>query len=64
MAKANEKMLRVKLVHGLSACKKPQIAIAYSLGLRRIGDETTQPDNGATQGKIHKISHLVEVTNA
>ena len=44
--------------------KKDQIATAYSLGLKKIGNETTQPDNEATRGKIAKISHLVEVTEA
>lgn len=44
--------------------KDDQIATAESLGLRKIGSETIQPDNGATKGKIAKISHLVEVTNA
>ena len=56
--------LTVKLVKGLAGKKKDQIAIAESLGLRRVGDVTEQPDNAATKGKIFKISHLVEVTNA
>ena len=54
--------LTVKLVKGLAGKKKDQIAIAESLGLRRVGDVTEQPDNAATKGKIFKISHLVEVT--
>ncbi|MDD6034471.1 MAG: 50S ribosomal protein L30, partial [Oscillospiraceae bacterium] len=39
-----------------------QIAIAASLGLRKVGDVSVQPDNEATRGKVFKISHLVEVT--
>lgn len=54
----------IKLVKSLISCKKDQIATAESLGLRKIGDVTTQPDNAQTQGKIKKISHLVEVTEA
>ncbi len=54
--------LKVKLVKGLAGKKKDQIAIAASLGLRKVGDVTVQPDNAATKGKIFKISHLVEVT--
>ncbi len=54
--------LKVKLVKGLAGKKKDQIAVAASLGLRRVGDVTVQPDNAATKGKIFKISHLVEVT--
>lgn len=54
----------VKLVKSLIGCKQEQIATAHSLGLRKIGDCTQQPDNAQTQGKIRKISHLVEVTEA
>lgn len=54
----------IKLVKSLISCKKDQIATAQSLGLKKIGDVTTQPDNAQTQGKIKKISHLIEVTKA
>ena len=54
----------IKLVKSLIGRKKDQIATAQSLGLRKIGDSTTQPDNAQTQGKINKISHLIEVTEA
>ena len=56
--------LKIKLVKSLVGRKDDQIATAYSLGLRKIGQSTVQPDNAATQGKIAKISHLVEVSNA
>lgn len=55
---------KIKLVKSLIAVKKDQIATANSLGLRKIGDVTVQPDNAATQGKINKIVHLIEVTDA
>ena len=32
--------------------------------VKKIGDNTIQPDNAATRGKIAKISHLVAVTEA
>jgi len=54
----------IKLVKSLIGRKKDQIATAQSLGLRKVGDTTTQPDNARTQGKINKISHLIEVTEA
>ena len=54
----------IKLVKSLAGRQKAQIETAKSLGLRKIGDVTTQPANAATQGKIFKISHLVEVTEA
>ncbi len=54
--------LKIKLVKSLSGRKDDQIATAISLGLRKVGKETIQPDNEATRGKITKISHLVEFT--
>ena len=54
----------IKLVKSLIGRKKDQIATAQSLGLKKDGDTTTQPDNAQTQGKINKISHLIEVTEA
>ena len=51
----------IKLVRGFASRKKPQIATAHSLGLRKIGDVSVQPDNAATQGKIAQIIHLIEV---
>lgn len=56
--------ITIKLVRGLAGCKKDQIATAESLGLRRLGQQTVQPDTAATRGKIAKISHLVAVTEA
>ncbi len=54
--------ITIKLVKSLIGAKKDQIATADSLGLRKIGNATTQPDNPQTRGKIKKISHLIEVT--
>ena len=54
--------INVKLVKSLIGCKKDQIATAHALGLKKIGDCTTQPDNAQTQGKVSKIVHLVEVS--
>lgn len=55
---------KIKLVKSLIGCKDFQIATAHSLGLRKIGQEVIQPDNGATKGKINRISHLIKVTEA
>ena len=54
----------IKLVKSLIGRKKDQIATANSLGLKKVGDVSVQPENEATRGKIQKISHLVEVTEA
>ena len=66
MAKKAEKAagLKIKLVKSLIGSKQNQKATAEALGLKRVGDVTTQPDNPQTQGKIVKIRHLVEVTEA
>jgi large subunit ribosomal protein L30 len=56
--------LKITLTKSLVGRKDDQIATAYSLGLRKIGDTTEQPDNNATKGKIAKIIHLIEVTQA
>ena len=55
---------QIKLVKSLYGRKKDQVATANSLGLKKIGDVTVQPENAATLGKIQKISHLVEVQEA
>ena len=65
MAKKKEAAsLNVKLVKSLIACKDDQITTAKALGLHKIGDVKVQPNNAATMGKIKKIIHLVEVTEA
>ena len=56
--------LKIKLVKSLIGSKENQIATAAALGLRKIGDETVQPNNATTQGKVKKIIHLIEVTEA
>ena len=56
-----DKNLTIKLVRSLSGRSEKQIATALSLGLKKIGDVTVQPDNAATNGKIAKIIHLIEV---
>ena len=53
--------IKIKLTKSLIGSKKDQIATANSLGLRKIGNVTVQPDNAQTQGKIAKISHLVTI---
>jgi large subunit ribosomal protein L30 len=54
--------VKIKLIKSISVRLKKQILTAHSLGLRKIGDVTEQPDNAATQGKIKTISHLIQVT--
>ncbi len=58
------KKIKITLKKSLIGCTKPQIATAQALGLRKIGDVTEQPDNAQTKGKVNKIIHLIEVTQA
>lgn len=56
--------INIKLIRSLISSKKDQIATAHSLGLHKIGDETVQPNNDQTKGKVAKINHLIEVSKA
>lgn len=56
--------IKITLKKSLIGCKDDQIATAYALGLKKIGDTTVQPENKPTLGKVKKISHLVEVEKA
>ena len=53
---------KIKLVKSLNGRLKKHIATAESLGLRKIGDVTVQPDNDQTRGKIAKIGYMLQVT--
>ncbi len=54
--------LNIKLVKSLNGRLANHKATAASLGLRKIGDTTVQPDNEATRGKIASIGYLLQVT--
>ncbi len=54
--------IKIKLVKSLNGRLEKHIATAQSLGLHRLGDETVQPDNPQTRGKIAKIGYLLQVT--
>ena len=54
--------LKIKLVKSLNGRLVKHIATAESLGLRKIGDVTVQPDNDQTRGKIAKIGYMLQVT--
>ena len=54
--------LKIELVKSLNGRLAKQIATAHSLGLRKIGQVTIQPDNTQTRGKIAKIGFMLQVT--
>ncbi len=62
MAKEKTATVTIKLVKSLNGRLQKHKATAESLGLRKIGDTTVQPDNAATRGKIASIGYLLQVT--
>ena len=54
--------LKIKLVKSLNGRLDKHIDTAHSLGLRKIGNVTVQPDNAQTRGKIAQIGYLLSVT--
>lgn len=54
--------LKIKLIKSLSGRVEKHIATANALGLHKIGQETVQPDNPQTRGKIAQISYLLSIT--
>ncbi|MDR0984097.1 MAG: 50S ribosomal protein L30 [Ruminococcus sp.] len=53
--------MKIKLIKSLIGRKDNQIATAESMGLKKIGAVSEQPDNDVTRGKIKTIAHLVEI---
>ena len=56
------KNITIKLAKSLNGRLEKQVATAHSMGLRKIGDTSVQPDNDQTRGKIAKIGYLLQVT--
>ena len=54
--------LKIKLVKSLNGRLEKHVATANSLGLYKIGNESVQPDNAQTRGKIAQIGYLLQVT--
>lgn len=54
--------VKIKLVKSLFGRHDKHIATANSLGLKKIGDETVQPMNEQTKGKIAQIGYMLKVT--
>ena len=63
-AAVKPKQLKIELYRSINGRKKSHIATAISLGLKRPGDVTVQPDNDATRGKLFHIGYMVRVSDA
>ena len=53
--------LKITLKKSLAGRLQKHIATANSLGLKRPGDVTVQPNNAQTQGKVALIGSLLAV---
>jgi large subunit ribosomal protein L30 len=54
--------VRVTLVRSPTGFKNNQAAVVRGLGLRKIRHSVELKDTPAIRGMIHKVRHLVEVT--
>jgi large subunit ribosomal protein L30 len=57
------KRFTVKLVKSTIGFGKKQAAVVAGLGLRRLNHTVEVTDTPSTRGMIHKVRHLVEVTD-
>ena len=61
-AQSDGKRLTVTLVKSTIGFNKTQAKTVQGLGLRRINHSVELPDTPATRGMIHKVRHLVTVS--
>ena len=62
MATDNKKKIKVTLRKSPIGFNEKQGKVVESLGLRKIRHSVELPDTPETRGMIHKVRHLVEVT--
>ena len=56
------KTLKVTLLRSTIGFNKTQAKTVQGMGLRRLRHTVELPDTPETRGMIHKVRHLVEVT--
>ena len=57
----SEKMITIKLVKRTFGRKPNQAKTLKALGLTKVNQVVTKPDNEAVRGMIATVSHLLEV---
>ena len=62
MAEQAKKTLKITLVRSPIGFNKTQAKTVEGMGLRRINHSVELPDTPATRGMIHKVRHLIEVS--
>ena len=60
--KTAAKRLKVTLIKSTIGFNETQFKTVQGMGLRKIRHTVELPDTPATRGMIHKVRHLVEVT--
>jgi large subunit ribosomal protein L30 len=55
--------MKITQVKSANGTDKSQRATLESLGLRGIGKSVERPDSPQLKGMVHKIRHLVEVSD-
>ncbi len=61
-AQTNAKKLTITLVRSTIGFDKTQAKTVQAMGLRKIRHSVELPDTPETRGMIHKVRHLVTVT--
>jgi large subunit ribosomal protein L30 len=56
--------IKVRLVKSGICTPKDQKLTLLGLGLRRLNQEVVRPDTPSIRGMLHKVRHLVEVSEA
>jgi large subunit ribosomal protein L30 len=64
MANSSAKTLRITLRKSTIGFNKTQAQTVQGMGLRRINHTVELPDTEAVRGMIHKVRHLVEVSES
>ena len=62
MAEQAKKTLQITLVRSPIGFNKTQAATVQGMGLRKIRHTVELADTAETRGMIHKVRHLVEVS--
>ncbi|MCH5350656.1 MAG: 50S ribosomal protein L30 [Clostridiales bacterium] len=62
--KEEQKMLRITLVKSTAGRLVKQQRTVEALGLKKIRQTVTLPDNPATRGMVFTVKHLVTVEEA
>jgi len=54
--------LRIRYVKSAIGYNVKQKRTIHALGLRRLGDQVEHDDTPVIRGMVHKVSHLVQVS--